>query len=353
MPSTIWSFAAPGDRETLTAAGIAWLLDPAGTHGLGDAILDHFCRRAAVPRPSPAAVRVIPEESPSRDRRFDIAIMSGHLRLFVVEVKCKTFGYRTQLIMYQPSATAVVRCSFADWNWPDLSVEDRRTFPLITLDEISQLVLKEVSHPQATATELARHLMNETSFLTLLHRYFIGDDLALPPEPPTSFRYSQRFLNQLYWSWVIQKGKEEHPQVFNDCTSKSERSGVWLIPFSAKVPRGEMKRLSPIDIELRGPLEYWLHAEIFNQMGLLAKPADAVGMLQLRVTGDTDAGQREETLQGVRQQVSRLAVEGWRMPGRTPPPTQGYYSVLTRSLSLVDFRFSRLVGLLRSIVGPD
>jgi hypothetical protein len=72
MTSTIWSFAAPGDRETLASAGLAWLLDPHGSHGLGRANLNFLLERSALLPTSGDAIEIVPEDSPSRDRRFDI-----------------------------------------------------------------------------------------------------------------------------------------------------------------------------------------------------------------------------------------------------------------------------------------
>ena len=57
--SELWSYLAPGDRETLMAGTIAWLLDPNGTHGLeGEFLSWALDENLGVATPAAASVKV-------------------------------------------------------------------------------------------------------------------------------------------------------------------------------------------------------------------------------------------------------------------------------------------------------
>jgi hypothetical protein len=303
-------------------------------------------------------IQIEPQESPSRDKRFDISIKHYATRIIVVEVKCKTFGNLQQLEHYSSDAKAVLRCGFGEWNWPDLTEEQRARFPLVTLKDIGTLVREnlgeDIQWSGYTASEFADHIILESDFLEGLYNYFIECAIEHPPDPPTSFRYSQRFINQLYWHWFIQKVKEKRwPLLQDNYETRSETSGVWFVPFWAKIPPGKRKYLSKIKVELPGPLEFWLHAELLNKVGLLAKPEDPVGILKLCIMGDKEPGQRQSIFDSFKRQAEILQANGWEVRPSRANPSQGYYYIISRHLTASDFRFSRLIALMESVVGED
>lgn len=316
MTSTIWSFAAPGDRETLASAGLAWLLDPHGSHGLGTSMVNFLFERSALQPTSGDAIEIVTEDSPSRDRRFDIAVKEGNATCLVIEVKCKTFGSDEQLHRYAKSAQAVMRVGFGEWNWPTLEPADRRRFPLTSFSQIADHVLSHSATGLGqgpTAVEFAEHMLRETNFLNQLYGFFVdGECLQFPP-PPTHYRYSQRFLNQLYWRWFQVRAKQEHPTLDWGFKSASNSSGVWLSAFWREVSEDQRVQLPLFDLTLEGPLAYWVHVEFYNGSGLLAKPGDFVGMIQLRIGGDADNGRRARVLAVLESKKSKLESAGWRL----------------------------------------
>lgn len=354
-PSTIWSYAAPGDRETLTAAGIAWLMDPNGSHGLGAKILEHFAERAGLSTSLQGNVEIRLEDSPSRDKRFDIAVFSEQERILIVEVKCKTFGYLSQLDRYQESqdsSVGILRCGFAEWNWVDLE-EREGDFPLITLKEIGEKVNELASQhsiSNTTCVEFAKHLIDETEFLQSLLDYFLQKKEVSAPQLLGSFQYSQRFLNQLYWRFIIKKGKNEWPHIFNNCDTKTEQSGVWCTPFWKKIEKEENLDLPGLGIQIEGPLSFWTHIEFFNRAGILSEADQAVGNFRLCLANEGE--RRGEVLEQFYGKRDELEKKGWSFPGRRPSASSWSYTILRRSMTIEDFRFHNLVKRLEELLSP-
>jgi hypothetical protein len=358
MASTIWTFAAPGDRETLASAGIAWLLDASGSHGLGSVVLRHFCQRAGIAVPENAKIE---PEDVSRDKRFDIAVKCSDVRQMVIEVKCKTFGSAKQLQKYAGDGTKVVRCGFGEWNWPDLTDELKERFPLVTLGDIGKLVAKNLGEEgcksPTTAAELAQHLILEHEFVNHFHDCFISGVQAAWPVRQIALRYSQRFLNQLYWKWVLDTAKARDAKMFNYCKLRSMGSGEGFEPFQQVIVKDHHRQLAKLEVTLPGGLGYWLYVELYNGKCVVARtPTELVGRMQLFLQEHAETGQLESIVDKFNSSAKAKEFEelGWRVRDSRPrrKSKHRYCYLVRRELEAQDFQFNRLVGLMESLLAP-
>lgn len=347
VETTLWYYASPGDRETLATAGIAWLLDPAGNHGHGRSVIDFLLRRCGIDSTPGSHLHVDVQDSPSRDRRFDIAIFENNTRNVVVELKCKTFGTREQLERYAASQEQphVVRVGYGEWNWPTLNDSDRRRFPLVTLSDIADFVFSDTgTRKSLLAQEFVTALRSDADYLNGLHAFFCTEEQDTLPSQPQSIRYSQRFLNCLYWEWFKTRAMKQYPDVTWEFRTKSEISGVWTLPLYFPLPEGTTHRLEYFDIEIEGPLDYWLHLELGNKTGLRAGLDEVVGKAELRIGGD-DFGTRTRLWNALSSGSSRAVTEGWRLPGKRPG-SGWYWYAFRKDLPLRQFRFGALCDVI-------
>ena len=98
----VWSVAKLGRNEVRTAAALAWALDPRGSHGLGDSVMQALWTQVGAEEPLGVVQRVRTEVYPAADveNRVDVVIESSRALVFL-EVKIdalespnQTAGYR-------------------------------------------------------------------------------------------------------------------------------------------------------------------------------------------------------------------------------------------------------------------
>lgn len=349
---TLWDYAAPADRETLTSSVIAWLLSPQGNHGLGRAFLTRFAEAAGVPLPH-GTIEVRPEAWDSREKRFDILLCADDKRSCVVEVKCKTAGSAKQLERYDDGTTRIVRVGFHEWNFPDLSAGQRRRFPLVTFDTIAAIVdaaAAESGSPyERWLQDFSRQLRRERDTFAAIRRYFIDESSDELPTRPSLHRYSERFLNELFWKWFVDQWSEEHPDEQWGWTIRSERSGVWCgnCYSSRTVREGELYRSTPLGLEISGKFYYWVHLELFDRTGVLARPGTIAGSVQLRISNDLPSENRERIFRSILDAKPVWSKLGFRAPARRRPGDS--YTALRKDFEIQDFRYSRIKELVYAL----
>jgi hypothetical protein len=110
----VWAMAGLGRREVPTAAALAWLLDPHGSHGQGDAALREVVALVSMKRPdwtlqdtdlAEAVVQTEQRPLGSGRDRIDIAVEGPGFILFI-EVKIDAGEGVMQLSRYEEAAKA-------------------------------------------------------------------------------------------------------------------------------------------------------------------------------------------------------------------------------------------------------
>jgi len=348
MSKDIFWYLGAADRETLLSGLLAWLLDPAGSHGLGLNFLQRIWRHMPAMGDLPQGPTIKVEDRMDRDRRFDLSVHdSSGSRVLVIEVKCKTEGTLAQLKRYADQCP-VARVGFAEWNWEDLDREQQSQFPLISFPEIVSMMkasLRDVpgdTPHRPFVEELAAHLEVESRFFAELEAYFFGENerVQLPSRPTSLPRYSQRFYSELFWKWfgrrLAQDGRFQNYQ----WDTKSEMSGVWFshhrVPKTAT--QGWVRRLG-----LNHSVEWWVHVELTD--GIVAQyDNDGAGYISLRAQGETAA---LVEMYGAVAKCPELPA-GFRPAPRQPG--RASFNVLSRKLKVKDLRYNALVQTLAAFL---
>jgi hypothetical protein len=106
----VWGVAGLKRNEIRTASVLAWLIDPAGSHGAGDDYLRAFWNRAGGHDyfELTGPFRVLTEHSPDGDRgqRVDIVLV-GKDQIIFIEVKIDAPQHRLQLERYTEVAKSL------------------------------------------------------------------------------------------------------------------------------------------------------------------------------------------------------------------------------------------------------
>jgi transcriptional regulator with XRE-family HTH domain len=344
---------AVADRETLLSGLLAWLLDPKGSHGLGEGFLKLVWRRVFPTEFPPQHALITVEDREGRDKRFDISVRnSSDGRVLVLEVKCKTNGTARQLEKYADGVVTVWRIGFAEWNWIDLDHKQQERFPLITFTQLASMMneaLRGLAHEtpyRAFIEDLAAHLKEEACFFSRLEDYFFGDGSVPPPTPPPSLRDSWRFYSGLYWEW-FQKQLAKNGR-FPSVTwkpPKSDPTGVWFashLKWLTPATPGWVRQLPAVE---SGRVEWWVHIELLEP-GIVAQRADCeVGRMQLRLLSGSKAA-LGKMYKAVRECPTRPVA--FQPPKKGP--RGGYFSALTRKLTVKDFRYAALVEVLAQLL---
>ena len=203
---SVWQYLAPADRETFISGTICWLMDPKGDHRLGNQLLSVLLEKLELSAKTNSELTIKPEVTEGRDKRFDICVYENDNPIAVFEVKCKTFGSREQIENYAQTQTKLGRIAFAEWNFPDLSEDDRTDYPLITFAELAKILSQIPSvEKNPFVSSFATHLRKEAEFFQKLREFFIKETEAEPPQIPTIHRFSDRFCNQLFWHLFREK----------------------------------------------------------------------------------------------------------------------------------------------------
>ena len=335
---SVWQYLAPADRETFVSGTICWLMDPKGDHRLGNQLLSVLLEKLELSAKTNSELTIKPEVTEGRDKRFDICVYENDNPIAVFEVKCKTFGSRVQIENYAQTQTKLGRIAFEEWNFPDLSEDDRKDYPLITFADLAEEISRRTEHPLVSS--FAYHLKQEAEFFQKLRGFFIKETEAEPPQIPTIHRFSDRFCNQLFWHWFKAQSCK-NKLLKTKPTTGSERSGVWFALDSVSKKRP----LSVLNLELLGSFAYWIHIELNDQTGILAKKDKVVGSIQMRIT--EDKGCRNDLFQQI---IEADLGYDFHPPKRRPSSTSSYWTALHRPLKLEDFRFSKLHELIALLI---
>lgn len=337
---SVWQYLAPADRETFVSGIICWLMDPKGDHGLGNQLLSVLLEKLGLSANTNSELTIEPEGTEGRDKRFDICIYENDNLIAVFEVKCKTFGSREQIKNYAQIQTRLGRIAFDEWNFPDLSEDERTNYPLITFAHLADEILRQTSaRKNSFVSSFATHLRKEAEFFQKLRGFFIEETEAEPPKLPTIHRFSDRFCNQLFWHWFKEHSRQ-HNLLRAEPTTNSELSGVWFA--SEEIRIAGFLLLPELNLTLSGSFSYWIHIEFDNKTGILAKKDEVVGSIQMRIEKDDN-----ECRNDLFQQIKGTDL-GYDFQPRQNRPSQGYGSwyALWRPLKLEDFRFSKLHELI-------
>ena len=339
---SVWQYLAPADRETFVSGTICWLMNPKGDHSLDNQLLSVLLEKLELSAKTNSELTVKPEVTEGRDKRFDICVYENREQIAVFEVKCKTFGSQEQLEKYAEQ-TKVGRIAFEEWNFPDLSEDNRTNYPLITFAELAE-ILSQISSVENNpfVFSFATHLRKEAEFFQKLRGFFIEETEAEPPKLPTIHRFSDRFCNQLFWHWFKEKSFKDN-LLKTEPTTGSERSGVW---FSLD---GIKKRpLSVLNLELHGSFDYGIHIEFYNRTGILGKKGEEVGNIEMGICNDTNC--RNDLFDQIKN--ADLGCK-FRPRQNHPDSKSDSWYVLWRPLKLEDFRFSKLRKLIELLIPPE
>ena len=280
---SVWQYLAPADRETFISGTICWLMDPKGDHDLGEKLLSLLLKKLELSAKTNSELKVKPEVTEGRDRRFDICVYENDKPIAVFEVKCKTFESREKIKKYAQT-TKLGRIAFDEWNFPDLRENDRTDYPLITFADLAEEILRQTSSEENPFVfSFATHLRKEAEFFQKLRRFFIEETEVEPPQLPTIHRFSDRFCNQLFWQWFKEHSRKRN-LLKTEPTTRSEKSGVWFVSEEKRIT--ESLSLSELNLTLSGSFSYWIHIEFHNKTGILAKKDEVVGSIQMKITKD-------------------------------------------------------------------
>ena len=335
---SVWQYLAPADRETFVSSAICWLMDPKGDHGLGNQLLSVLLEKLELSAKTNSELTIKPEVTEGRDKRFDISVYENRDQIAIFEVKCKTFGSREQLKKYPKK---LGRIAFEEWNFPNLSEDDRTDYPLITFAKLAE-ILSQISSVENNlfVFSFATHLRQEAEFFQKLRNFFIEETEVEPPQLPTIHRFSDRFCNQLFWHWFKEHSRKRN-LLKTKPTTGSERSGVWFALDSVSKKRP----LSVLNLELSGSFAYWIHIELDDRTGILAKKGEVVGSIQMRITED------KECRNNLFQQIKGADLGyDFQPPKRRPSKSSQYWTALRRPLKLEEFRFSKLHELIDLLI---
>ena len=337
---SVWQYLAPADRETFISGTICWLMDPKGDHFLGEKLLSLLLKKLKLSYKTGSELTVKPEVTEGRDKRFDICVYENDNIIAVFEVKCKTFGSREQIIEnYAQTQTRLGRIAFDEWNFPCLSDDERKNYPLITFAHLAEEILRQISaQTNPFVFSFAKHLQKEAEFFQKLRGFFIEETEVEPPQLPTIHRFSDRFCNQLFWHWFKEQSFKGN-LLRTEPTTDSEKSGVWFASEEKRIT--ESLLLSELNLTLSGSFSYWIHIEFNNKTGILAKKDEVVGYIQMKITKDN--GCRNVLFDQIKNTYL-----GCKFQSRQNRPGSKYNSwyALWSPLKLKDFRFSKLHELI-------
>ena len=348
---SVWQYLAPMDRETFVSGTISWLLDPRGDHGLGDRLLSALLSRLGYstqdseggqPPETCVGLEVKPEIV-DHNKRFDISVFDGGRHIAVFEVKCKTFGSRSQLRDYAEEIPFLGRIAFGEWNFPDLCDKERVAYPLIAFTDLAHTI-RELASTEGTSLvrSFAEHLLIEAGFFMGMRAYLIDETEPSPPQLPTVHRFSDRFCNQLFWHWFQERCDTDDMLAGFDSDTRSEQSGVWFAIGGHSFTVSGEAVFPELGLKLPGQFYYWIHIELDNGTGILSQQGEQVGSIQVRIKDDD--GSRDDLFSAV--QDASVAY-GFQSPGRRPRSSDGYWTALKKPLKLEDFRYSSLHALIR------
>lgn len=113
------------------------------------------------------------------------------------------------------------------------------------------------------------------------------------------------------------------------------------------VREGEFYRSVPLGLEVGGKFFYWVHLELFSKTGVLAKPKEISGSVQLRISDDLPPQNRERILRALLDAKAVWSEFGFRAPARRPAKRS--YIALRRDFEIQDFRYSRIKELVHAL----
>lgn len=341
---SVWQYLAPADRETFISGTICWLMDPKGDHRLGNQLLSVLLEKLELSAKTNSELTIKPEVTEGRDKRFDICVYENREQIAVFEVKCKTVGSQEQLEKYAEQ-TKVGRIAFGEWNFPDLSEDDRTNYPLITFAELAKILSQIPSvENNPFVSSFSKHLQEEAEFFQKLRGFFIEETETEPPKLPTVHRFSERFCNQLFWHWFKEQSRKKN-RLNTEWTTRSEYSGVWFAFEEIRIAGS----LSELNLTLSGSFSYWVHIELTNGTGGILGERDAqVGKIEMGIYNDTNC--RNDLFDQI--QNADLGYK-FHSAQKRPAPTYSYWKALRCPLKLEDFRFSKLYELIALLIPPE
>lgn len=346
-PHSVWQYLAPADRETFVSGTICWLMDPKGTHDLGNRLLSVLLKKLGLSANTNSELIIRPEVTEGRDKRFDICVYENGDQIAVFEVKCKTFGSREQIEKLAQTQTRLGRIAFDEWNFPDLSEDARTDYPLITFAELAKILSQIPSvEKNPFVSSFATHLRKEAEFFQKLRDFFIKETEVEPPKLPTIHRFSERFCNQLFWHWFKEQIRKKN-RLNTDWETRSEHSGVWFASEGIRI--AESLSLPKLNLNLSGSFSNWIHIELTNGTGgILGKRGEEVGKIEMRIYKDTNC--RNALFDQIKN-----ADLGCKFQPRNPRPASqdNYWYAIRRPLKLEDFRFSKLRKLIELLIPPE
>ena len=344
---SVWQYLAPADRETFVSGTICWLMDPKGDHGLGNQLLSVLLEKLELSANTNSELTIRPEVTEGRDKRFDICVYENDNLIAVFEVKCKTSGSREQIENYAQTQIRLGRIAFDEWNFPDLSEDNRTNYPLITFAKLAE-ILSQISSTENNpfVFSFATHLRQEAEFFQKLRGFFIEETEEKPPQLPTVHRFSERFCNQLFWHWFKEQSWEKN-RLNTEWTTRSEYSGVWFAFEEIRI--AESLPLSELNLTLSGSFSYWIHIELTNGTGgILGERGAEVGKIEMGIYNDTNC--RNDLFDQI--QNADLGCK-FHSAQKRPAPTYSYWKALRCPLKLEDFRFSKLHKLIALLIPPE
>ncbi|MCK6507931.1 PD-(D/E)XK nuclease family protein [Myxococcota bacterium] len=362
-----------GDLELFHSSIIRWLMDPAGEHGLGTAVLQGLARRLA-DRGAPALLEALDGASsidtavevPCADGRLDIVVTTtaedGAKVRFAFENKTKSVGYAGQVEGYKSVVDHVVALGLCPESFAP-SVDA----PLLTYYDIRDVLLEaDLDEVGSEFRALCRHyhrwLERE---LALLDGVVSAAQRGMPcprsgredvrslrdSVPENTRRLHNLVFLERFLRWARSEGHPLGELVWN--SHKNDRSGVWLSDYGTHldVRRRRLPWPAPLDALLDERAEdgvgLWCHIELWD--GVYGE-GGAVGQVQLRASctnKENNRAFRRALEQAVRE--SGLSDDGVFV--RQPSSTHQTFGVIGWELAREDLGFDALLGSVTGRMG--
>jgi hypothetical protein len=353
---TIIDVLRKGNQELFHSSVVAWLLDPAGEHGLGDGFLHAFARlveRHGNPRMRQALdagtpVRIATEAT-ARNSRYDIVVRLGPVTV-VVENKTKSLGDEPQFEKYGSGGDCVLvplgLCPMS------FSQAVHAGYPVVTYAEVLSALDALPPAPPSDFRVVVDHyrayLRRELAVLAGIDEWHSTGDAAAGAavykgvgEGVGQTENDRRFLN-LYLLERLKLQLEDSAR-WRGCrlrTDKNMRSGAWLAVFDAEAGAGGFRYADPLAAlwrECRVPA--WFHVELSDRA--LAKGDDDVaGVVQLRCGTEGDPKAVASRFREVRPLRA-----GEKYPSKIKAKPDSFY-LLARPLLKRHLTRSTFVGML-------
>lgn len=354
---TIIDVLRKGNQELFHSSVVAWLLDPAGEHGLGHGFLNafarlvesHGCPRMREALDAGTEARIATEVT-ARSSRYDIVLRIGVVTV-VIENKTKSLGDEPQFEKYGGGKLVLVALGLCPMSF-SRAVQDK--YPVITYAEVLSALDALPPAPPSDFRVLVDHyrlfLRRELAVLAGIDGWYSTGEvvagaaiLELVDGVGGQTENDRRFLH-LYLLEHLRQQLQGSIR-WRGCslrTDKNMQSGVWLAVFDAENGAGRFRFTDPLAALWRECCaSAWFHIELSDE-ALAGADDDVAGVVQLRCSTGGDV----KAVAGGFRAVRPLRT-GEKYPSKVKAKASSFY-LLSRPLLKRHLTRSQFVGELEA-----